>query len=202
MSNNKKKRGLFAVNLSRRTRIIIGIVAAVVVVLAIVIVALVMLVNESKPTASTAPLSAEQKRQAAIQDAQHREDVAVDAQSAMERGDSDKVAAIYQGELKNTKDVNKKIQLLIDESRTFLYGGKYDKAIQAAKTAEPLSTDKYLIADWLAQVYYSAKQYTLSAQYYVLAGKWVDSPNNTGRYTVDYYVSKAKAMLALTSGKS
>lgn len=196
MSKNKKKRGLLAITLSRRTKILASVAAATVVVLGVAITVLVVLIQNTKPTDSTL-LTAEEKRQATIKQAQDQAEIITEAQSAMERGDSDKVNAIYQAQLKETTDPTAKIKLLLDESRVYVYGGKYDKAIQVAKTAEPLSGDKYLVADWLSQTYYANKQYALAAQYYTLAGKSVASPNNTGGFTQAYYDQKAASMQSL-----
>ncbi len=195
MSKNKKKRGLIAVNLSARTKVIIAAVVAVLVVLGIVIAILVVLANKTKQADSTvqAPLTAEQKRQAREQEAKDLLVIIVEAQSAMERGDSNKVAAIYDAELKQTNDVTRKIRLLVDESRVYVYGGKYDKAVKAAKDAEALSSDKYLAAEQLAKIYESNKQFALAAQYYTLTGQSVGSENNLGGFTKDYYDKKAAA---------
>lgn len=198
MSKNKKKRGLSSINLSARTKVVIAAVVAVLIVLGIVTTVLIVLANKTKPVddAPKGPLTAEQKRQAQEQQAKDLLAVIVTAQSAMERGDSAKVASIYENELKQTTDTTRKIRLLVDESRVFAYGGKYDKAIKAAKDAEALSSDKYLAAEQLANVYELSKQYALAAQYYTLAGQSVGSENNLGGFSKAYYDKKAEVARA------
>lgn len=198
MSKNKKKRGLTSINLSARTKVIISVVLTVLVVLGIATTVLVVLANKTKPAneAPKGPLTSEQKRQAQEQEAKDLLSIIKTAQSAMERGDSAKVASIYDNELQQTTDATRKIKLLIDESRVFAYGGKYDKATKAAKDAEALSSDKYLAAEQLANLYELNKQYALAAQYYTLAGQSVGSENNLGGFSKAYYDKKAEVARA------
>lgn len=177
---------------------IIAGVGAVLIVLGIVAAILIVLASKTKPVDDVpkGPLTAEQKRQAWDQQSKELLAAVTEAQSAIERGDSAKVATIYDAALKRTDDTTSKIRLLVDESRVYAYGGKYDKAVKAAKDAEALSGDKYLAAVQLANVYELSKQYALAAQYYTLAGQSVGSENNLGRFSKDFYDKKAEVARA------
>ena len=124
MSKNKKKRGLSSINLSARTKVIIAGVGAVLIVLGIVAAILIVLASKTKPVDDVpkGPLTAEQKRQAWDQQSKELLAAVTEAQSAIERGDSAKVATIYDAALKRTDDTTSKIRLLVDESRVYLIG--------------------------------------------------------------------------------
>jgi hypothetical protein len=192
MSKNKKRRGLLGVKLSFRTRVIIAAAAAVVIILGGTIIYFVIAINQTKPlTVATKAMTPEQRHQATIQQEQELANIITDAQTAMEHGDSAKVDSIYQSQIANTKDVVTKQKLILDQSRVYYFGSRYDKAIQIAKSAEGLTDDKFLVANWLSQVYMGTKHYGLAVQYYTLTGKWVSSPNNEGGFTKEYYDQKA-----------
>ncbi|MDB5184093.1 MAG: hypothetical protein JWO07_774 [Candidatus Saccharibacteria bacterium] len=192
MSKNKKRRGLLAVELSKKTKLIIAIAAAIVIVLGITITVLMILANDTKPTSqATGTLNEDQKRQLAGQQAQQLSDIDKSAQDAIDRGDENRVNDIYQSALQNESDPTMKTNLIIDESRLYLYARNTNKAITIAKTAESLLSDKFLIADWLSQLYLTAKQYDQASQYFTLAGKWAGSPNNAGGPDKATYDQKA-----------
>ena len=79
--------------------------------------------------------------------------------------------------------------------------GKYKEAIDVAKEAEPLSDDKYLIADWLSRLYEDQRQFKEASEYYTLAGKWATSKMNKTRLNKAYYDRQAARVLAL-AGKT
>jgi tetratricopeptide (TPR) repeat protein len=121
---------------------------------------------------------------------------------AIVSGDDKTSDAIYRKALDAEKDPTRKVLLAIDQSRLLSVAGQFDKAVSVAKEAESYSTDKYLIDDWLARLYYNkGKKYFDAAEYYAKAGELVSSPTNTGKYPKKYYDEKVALMKSLADKK-
>ncbi len=113
------------------------------------------------------------------------------ARDAIKDGDLAAAAEVYDNEIKTETDTVRKIQLYIDQSASLYDAGNAKEAIAVAKKAEPLSDDKFLVADWLSRIYEDQKQYALAATYYTLAGKWSDSSTNEAKLDKAYYDAEA-----------
>ena len=189
-------------NMTRRTKVFmaLGVVGAIVVVA--VVVALIN-INSQPPINISDNLNAKQKaEQAAKLEQLKREGTVRDnAEQAIAQGDTTKVNTIYNEAINSESDASKKVQLAIDQSGILYAANKYEEAIQVARNAENLSSDKYLIANWLSKLYEDQKQYALAAQYYTLAGQWASSPTNKSHLKKDYYDAQATRVQALV-GKS
>ena len=117
-----------------------------------------------------------------------------DATDALRAGNDKKAADIYESAIAAEPDGNRKVKLVIDQSRTLYAGGKLTEAIDAAKKGENYGSDKYQIADWLGQLYQLAKQKDEAITYYTLAGSLVDSPNNDKGYDKKHYDDRVSAL--------
>lgn len=117
------------------------------------------------------------------------------ATKALQAGDSVAAKKYYSEAIKEEASPDRKVQLLISESSALYASGNYSEAIRVAKSAESVSSDKFLVADWLSRIYEDQQLYTLSSQYYSLAGKWASSPMNKAGMTEKYYSEKALSVL-------
>lgn len=207
MSKKDRKRGLKAVipwvkQLPLRVKVITLVAVIVVAALAAVVITLVI-INDgiNTNTASNKPKTkaeieaarlAEVKREGAIND---------EAKAALDRGDETAAKQVYQNAINGESDSATKIKLIIQQSQLLYAGGDFNGAVTVAKTADSLSDDKYLLADWLSRVYENQQQYAQAAQYYTLAGKWANSPNNTAKLPKSYYDTQAARVTALAGVK-
>lgn len=117
------------------------------------------------------------------------------ATKALQAGDSVAAKKYYSEAIKEEASPDRKVQLLISESSALYASGNYSEAIRVAKSAESVSSDKFLVADWLSRIYEDQQLYTLASQYYSLAGKWASSPMNKAGMTEKYYSEKALSVL-------
>lgn len=126
-----------------------------------------------------------------------KSDALTTANSVLEGGDKTKAATIYERAIAAEPDPTKKVKLAIDYSSLLSENGDVNGALNVAKEAESYSTDKYLIADRLGQLYAKSKQYSEAARYFALAGSLASSPTNDKGYNKKHYddiVIKANAL--------
>ena len=190
-----------AANLSPRMKLVIVIGVALVVV--IVIAGTVILLSGQNKLSDDSGFTEAQKQQRELRIQQSKRDGAIldSAKVAIDKGDTAQADEVYKTAIQSEQDTTRKIKLHIDQSGLLYGAGKVQEAIDAAKKAEGLSDDKYLVADWLSRIYEDQKQYKLAAEYYTLSGQWADSPNNLAKLTKSYYDGEAARVLALV-GKS
>lgn len=175
--------------LTTKAKIIVGLIVAFFVGLIGVFIAL-SVINGS--------LSGEDKIQDFTKkDTKSRKTEALgDATNALRAGNEEKAANIYESAIAAEPDGNRKVKLVIDQSRALYANGKLNEAIEAAKKGENYGTDKYLISDWLGQLYQLAKQNESAIAYYTTAGSLVESPNNDKGYDKKHYDDRVKALKA------
>ncbi len=197
MSKKHKKKSIL-LNLSRRTKVIIGVVTVVIVVAFLAALTLIK-INHQPPMPEPAILTDEQRARRDANVAQSQRDGAIrdSAAQALEQGNADRANQVYQSAIQSENDTTRKIKLTLDQSALLYDAGKYTEAINVAKGAESYSDDQFLVADWLSRLYEDQKQYALAAQYYTLAGKWAKSPTNKTALTKGYYDSQAARVSAL-----
>ncbi len=116
---------------------------------------------------------------------------------AIASGDTQKVEQIYKTAVQNETEVARKIQLYVDQSAVLYAAGRVDEAIAAAKQSDTLSTDRFLVADWLSRVYEDRKDYSQSAKYYRLAAEWAHSDMNRTGMTKQQYEAEAARVESL-----
>lgn len=180
--------------LTKRVLIVSGVLLFIILVSCVL-----LLIASLRQLDDESGLTAEQKalRDANVRQAQREGAIRDSASDAIEKGDVGKASDVYKEAINSETDIAKKIQLYIDQSGVLYAAGKYQEAIDVAKEAEPISDDKYLIADWLSRLYEDQKQYKLAADYYTLAGKWATSPMNKTRLNKAYYDRQALRASAL-----
>jgi tetratricopeptide (TPR) repeat protein len=140
---------------------------------------------KSKVDAKTQAL----RREGAIRDS---------AQQALQSGGGvARAETIYKNAIDSEQNVQQKVKLTIDQSEVLYDSGNYQEAIKVALDAESLSSDKFLIADWVSRLFEDQKQYDQAAHYYTLAGQWATSTTNVAKLTKSYYDSQAARVLAL-----
>jgi tetratricopeptide (TPR) repeat protein len=188
-------------NMSRRTKLYIALGAAGAVLL--VLIGILLVIINSQPPENSDPsdlnITAKQKadRDARVKQSKRDGALYASAEQAIEEGNIAKADEVYKQAINNEEDASRKVQLAIDQSRVLYAASKYDEAIKVAKAAEGLSSDKYLIADWLSKIYEDQQQYTLAAQYYTLAGEWATSPTNKSHLKKSYYDGEAQRVTLL-----
>ncbi len=195
---SKKHKKSWLATLSLRTKVIIiasvlGVIAAITLTIWLIRINQPASTDNSNTTITQGQIRHQQVEQRVKRDNAIRDSAA----EALEKGGTDKASQVYSDAIAAEKDVVHKIQLTIDQSLFLYNAGQYDQAVKVAKDAENYSDDKYLIADWLSQLYETGQQYSLAAQYYTLAGKWASSDTNTSRQTKAYYDSQAARVSAL-----
>jgi tetratricopeptide (TPR) repeat protein len=190
-------------NLSPRTKVITVTATLVVVVLGGLVVFLAILANQTKPTTGEPTADAAQLAKRDTSVLQSRRDGAVRdaAEKALESGNSSQANDVYKSAIAGETDTPRKVQLYVDQSGVLYAAGRYDEAFAAAKQAEAITDDKFLIADWLSRIYEDQKQYAVAAQYYTLAGQWAKSPTNKTALTKGYYDGEAARVAALAGKK-
>ena len=184
-------------NLSPQTKRVL--IAGGVLLLIIVISCILLIIASQRPLDDESGITAEQKalRDANVKQAQREGAIRDSAEKAIEKGDVKEVNNVYNEAIESETNIPKKIQLYIDQSGVLYAAGKYKEAIEVAKLAEPVSDDKYLIADWLSRLYEDQHEYKLAAEYYTLSGKWASSETNKTRLNKDYYNKQALRVTAL-----
>lgn len=149
-----------------------------------------------------APISSDQqsKIEASVAQAQKDGNLRDNAEAEVKKGDTTKAAQLYSTAIADETDAVRKVQLYIDQSGVLYAAGKYPEAFTAAKQAETLTQDKFLVADWLSRLYEDQKDYKDAAAYYILAGQWATSPENKTALTKAYYDAQAARMDQLAAG--
>lgn len=162
------------------------------VIVAVVVVTAILWFAQSNKE-GTSVLSDAQKKETEQRVKQSERDGAIRdaARDAIKEGNTASAAEVYANEIKAETDTVRKIELYIDQSASLYDAGYAKESIAVAKKAEPLSDDKFLVADWLSRLYEDQKQYALAATYYKLAGKWSDSPTNEAKLDKAYYDAEA-----------
>ena len=181
---------------SARKKLIVGSAAAVVVLFAAAsTAAYVFLQQEAPSTDEEVSMSKEQERAEYTRELERDKVLQDSAKQALDAGDETKAQEVYDDAVKAESDAKVKVKLLVDKSKLLYSAGKHDEAIKAAKDAEHLTEDKFLVAFWLARVYDGAKDYSNAIKYYQMAGEWVKSESNYANYTkefMDRQVSRLK----------
>ena len=174
------------------------------VLLLIVVVALILLFisHQASYDVETSLTPAEQKQhEAQVEQVHHDGEIYVNASKALEQGGVEAANQVYTEAVNAETDTTHKIELILNQSELYYNANKYEDAIKVAKQAESLSTDKYLVADWLSRIYEDQHQYKLAADYYTLAGKWVTSKTNKTGLTKAHYDTEAARVTALVGQK-
>jgi tetratricopeptide (TPR) repeat protein len=140
------------------------------------------------------------KVEAAVAQAKQQGEVRTSAEAAVSKGNVDQANKIYADAIAREADAVRKIELYLDQSGVFYAAGQYKEAFAAAKKAESLTDDKFLVADWLSRLYEDQKDYKDAASYYRLAGTWATSPQNKTALTKAYYDAQAAQMDKLAQG--
>jgi|GEM_PF-1729465 len=137
-------------------------------------------------------LTEEQKSELAKKEDLERERAVTGyAYDALAKGNSEDANAIFEDAIKAEEDIEQKIRLRLNQSK-ILYGkGEVKEAIKVALQAEPMSEDKFLVADWLARLYDDQKEYKLAEKYYRLAAEWSHSEMNRAGMSKDYFERRA-----------
>lgn len=202
MSKKHKKREWHIPKLSRSVKVALAMVTFVIVaVIAMGIAALVL--NSQKPTdnnaaATPADLKARDER---VQISERDGAIRDSAQEALNKGDVNAADNIYKQAIQSETNDTRKVQLAIQQSSVLFFAGKYDDAVTVAKQAESYSSDKFLVADWLSNLYANHHQYALAEKYYTLAGEWAGSTTNIGRQSKSYYDAQATQAGILAGNK-
>jgi tetratricopeptide (TPR) repeat protein len=184
-------------NLSPQTKRVL--IAGCVLLLIIVISCILLVVASQRQLDEESGFTSGQKavRDANVKQAQREGAIRDSAENAIEKGDVAKVDSVYSDAIESETDITKKIQLYIDHSGVLYAAGKYKEAIEVAKEAEPISDDKYLVADWLSRLYEDQSEYKSAAEYYTLAGQWATSATNKTKLNKAYYDRQATRVSAL-----
>lgn len=125
-----------------------------------------------------------------------------EAASAAKAGDTAKSAEVYKQAVEAEPNVERKVQLQLDQSGVLYAAGKYDEAIAAAKVADAFSEDKFLLADWLSRLYEARQNYPEAIKYYKIAGDWAKSGSNkTGISKEQFYAEAVRVQTLVKTGK-
>lgn len=192
-----KKKTKWRGRLSQRAKMQItaGVGGGLVVLLLIV---WLFMINQTPGTAEPT-LSEAQKseRDRNVSQVQRDEAIRQSASDALKEGNGDRADKVYADAIKSEKDTARKVELYVDQSRLLLSSGKAEDAIKIARQAETQTSDKFIIADWLARLYEHQKQYALAIQYYSLASQNINSPNNVYMFDKKHYDAQIARVVAL-----
>lgn len=185
-----------------RTKRIIVIVSVVVAILTVLVVGIGAMSwwatsNRSAPPESVA--TREERNQAATQARQATADgkLREEAAQAIKENNFEDAEKLYKEAVEAAATAERKTQLYVDLSAVYYAEGRYEEAFAAAKKADAINSDKFLMADWLSRLYEDRKEYEESAKYYKLAGEWADSNQNKTNLTKGYYNGEADRVLRL-----
>lgn len=197
---SKKKRNRRLKKLINRAKLPFAAVSGILIVL-VALITVTILVLQSANDDSTG-LTAEQKSELAKKKGDERaRAVSGYALEAYEKGDTSNANEVFKEAIESEKDIEQKIRLYLDQSALLYSKGKTKEAIAVAKRAEPLSEDKFLVADWLARLYEDQKEYKLAEKYYRLAAEWAHSDTNRAAMSKEYYERRAVQVAALGQKK-
>jgi tetratricopeptide (TPR) repeat protein len=139
---------------------------------------------------------ATQARQAAT-DGKRRDE----ATQAIKDNNFEDAEKLYAEAIEAAATAERKTQLYVDLSAVYYAEGRYEEAFAAAKKADDINSDKFLMADWLSRLYEDRKEYKEAANYYKLAGEWADSNQNKTNLTKTYYNGEAERVMRLETGQ-
>jgi tetratricopeptide (TPR) repeat protein len=179
-------------------RKIVVVVGCVLVVLVAATLGLVwFLGTQQRKETETVPTDTQAQTEANVARSKRDGQLHDNAAESAKKGDTAKVAQLYDEAVANESDINRKVQLYVDQSNVLYTAGRFAEAFEAAKKAEGLSKDKFVAADWLSRIYEDQKDYVNAAKYYTLAGQWATSPQNVYKLTKVYYDREAARVTAL-----
>jgi len=124
-----------------------------------------------------------------------------DARDALNDGNDQRAADVYEQAVAAEPDPVKKIKLAKNQSLMLYNLHKYDEAEAVAKAAESYSSDKFYISDWLGRLYEGLSRYSDAEKYYQRAADLANSPTNDTGFDKVYYQAKVVKMKSL-AGKS
>lgn len=110
------------------------------------------------------------------------------------KGDTNKSDELYNGFQDKTTDGARKVELAIIYADVLFAKDKQDKAISVVKQAEDYDDDKFVTANWLANVYARRSEFKKSADYFKAAASAAKSPHNTTGEGSGYFMDMAAQM--------
>ena len=119
------------------------------------------------------------------------------AAAEIKKNDPAQADQLYKKAIDGEASVARKVQLYVDQSSVYYGAARYTEALATGKKAEAITTDKFVIADWLSRLYEDQKDYKNAAVYYKLAGESVQSSENHTGLKKPYYDQKTADMTAL-----
>lgn len=175
------------------TAIIGGVIAAV------ICVAIVVFVVGQQRNAEPGGATKEEREAAEASAKQAEADGALreKARSALLVNDTATAEKIYEDAANKAANDTQKVQLYIDLSAVYYAQKRYNEAFLAGKKAETMSSDRFLVADWLSRLYEDQKMYKEAAEQYEAASKQAASPQNVTGLNAAYYLRKAGEMRQL-----
>ena len=184
--------------MSGRVKFIVITIVGAVIILAIATIVFIQLLQQNTGESNDGPTASQlAERDARVAQAESDKEIYDDAKAALQKGNITGAKQVYADAIKSETSTTQKIQIYIDESGLLYESGNVKEAISAAKSAEVLTEDKFLVADWLSRIYEDQKNYELAAEYYTLAGKWATSPTNLTGLDKKYYDDNASRVMAL-----
>ena len=184
--------------MSGRVKFIVITIVGAVIILAIATIVFIQLLQQNTGESNDGPTASQLAERDALVALAERDKVTYDdAKAALQKGNITGAKQVYADAIKSETSTTRKIQIYIDESGLLYESGNVKEAISAAKSAEVLTEDKFLVADWLSRIYEDQKNYELAAEYYTLAGKWATSPTNLTGLDKKYYDDNASRVMAL-----
>lgn len=134
---------------------------------------------------------------------QAEEDGKLQAEAAKQISGNNVAAAdkLYQQAITAADSEERKTLLYIDLSAVYYREKKYPQAFEAAKKAEALNPDKFLIADWLSRLYEDQKEYKTAEKYYRMAAESASSPQNKTALDKAYYEAEADRVAKLAGAR-
>ena len=184
--------------MSGRVKFIVITIVGAVIILAIATIVFIQLLQQNTGESNDGPTASQLAERDALVALAERDKVTYDdAKAALQKGNITGAKQVYADAIKSETSTTQKIQIYIDESGLLYESGNVKEAISAAKSAEVLTEDKFLVADWLSRIYEDQKNYELAAEYYTLAGKWATSPTNLTGLDKKYYDDNASRVMAL-----
>lgn len=195
MSKKHKKSRLSALSLKTK---VIAVASVLGVMGAVALTIWLIQINQPASADDDDATSAKNRaHELAMQQVKRNNAVRDNAAKALEEGGTERANKVYIDAIASEQDTTRKVQLAIDQSLLLYNEKQYKEAVRVAKAAESYSEDKFLIADWLSQLYESGREYKQAAKYYTLAGKWADSPTNKTNQKKAHYDRQAARVSAL-----
>ena len=174
-----------------------GVIIVVLAVVSFGILQLVAGINDKKDVSPEEKKITEQSVKRAKEDGE----LQTKAKEEIKNNDVIKAGEVYQEIVDRTDEVNRKIELYVDLANVYYDSGKTKEAIEAAKKAEALSSDRFLAADWLSRAYEDQKEYANALKYYVIARDSVASVQNEYQFDKAYYDGEIARVTKLQGSK-